>query len=189
MFRPPVLIPTRFTCWSRKISGNGSGPNTLEASLFPSGSMVANFTDPNFQWMLTAQGSAGFNPLITDLQFTSSGVANYTVSNVWIGDAATMLPPTLTSQGDFNQDGKVDAADYVVWRKTVGKTGVNLAADGNGNNQVDAGDLAVCAPHVGQTVSAAGTGTTIDSATTVPEPTGFVLALVGAIMGIAISFR
>ena len=42
-------------------------------------------------------GSGGFNPTITDLQFTSDAGANYTVSNVWIGDAATILPPTLTS--------------------------------------------------------------------------------------------
>ncbi len=132
-----------------KISGNGSGANTMQASLFPTGAVVANFTDPSFQWMLTAQGSAGYNPVITDLQFTSRAEANYTVSNVWIGNAATILPPTLTSQGDFNHDGHVDAADYVAWRKTLGSW-QHSGCRRERNYQVDAGDLTSGA-HVGQT--------------------------------------
>jgi hypothetical protein len=75
-----------------KISGNGSGANTMYTSLFAVGDTIGNFTDAGFQWMLTAQGSASFNPTITGIQFTSNAGANYTVSNVWIGSAATMLP-------------------------------------------------------------------------------------------------
>jgi hypothetical protein len=75
-----------------KISGNGSGANTMYASLFAVGDTIGNFTDAGFQWMITAQGSASFNPTITDIQFTSNAGANYTVSNVWIGSAAAMLP-------------------------------------------------------------------------------------------------
>jgi hypothetical protein len=43
--------------------------------------------------------------------------------------------------GDYNHDGTVDAADYVVWRKSLGQTGAGLAADGDFNNVVDAADL------------------------------------------------
>jgi hypothetical protein len=75
-----------------KISGNGAGANTMRASLFAVGDTIGNFTDPSFPWMLTAQSSASFNPLITDIQFTSNAGANYTVSNLWIGSAAVMLP-------------------------------------------------------------------------------------------------
>jgi hypothetical protein len=42
--------------------------------------------------------------------------------------------------GDYNNDGTVDAADYTLWRDTLGQTGVNLAADGHRDgvvNQVD----------------------------------------------------
>src|SRR5690606_32275873 len=35
-----------------KISGNGAGANTLQASLFAGGANVGNFADPEFQWML-----------------------------------------------------------------------------------------------------------------------------------------
>jgi hypothetical protein len=34
--------------------------------------------------------------------------------------------------GDYNDDGRVDAADYVVWRRSTGRTGSKLAADGTG---------------------------------------------------------
>src|SRR4029079_15648514 len=74
-----------------KISGNGSGANTMYASLFDVGDTIGNFTDAGFQWMVTAQGSASFNPTVTAIKLTSNAGANYTVSNVWIGSAAAML--------------------------------------------------------------------------------------------------
>jgi hypothetical protein len=171
-----------------KISGNSSSANTMYASLFAAGATIGNFTDPSFQWMLTAQGSASFNPTITDIQFTSYAGANFTVSNVQIGDAATMLPPTLSSQGDFNHDGIVNTADYILWRKSMGQTGVNLPADGNGNNQVDSGDLFTWRTHFGQSVSA-GAGSSLDSSSAVPEPTGFAIAMLGLIICVAIRVR
>jgi Glycosyl hydrolases family 18/Dockerin type I domain len=103
-----------------KIDGNGGEPNLLQASLFPNGSNVGNFTDPSFPWMLTAQGSARFNPLVTQLQFKSLFEANYTVSNVWIGPADEFFPPSPRDLGDFNADGSVDASDYVIWREGHG---------------------------------------------------------------------
>jgi hypothetical protein len=77
-----------------KIAGNGSAANTLSASIFANGSAVGEFTSPSFPWMLTAQGSTGFNPLITQIQFTTFAEGNYTVSNVWIGDITTIPEPT-----------------------------------------------------------------------------------------------
>jgi GH18 family chitinase len=160
-----------------KISGNGSGANKLQASIFGNGAVVADFTNPDFQWALTAEGSAGFNPLITDLQFTTRAEANYTVSNLWVGNAATIMPPTLTSQGDFNRDGVVDSRDYVVWRNSAGQTGASLAADANGNYQIDAGDLATWRRNFGQAVFASGSG--LGEAAGVPEPGILGLVLVG----------
>jgi hypothetical protein len=162
-----------------KISGNGSGATTMYASLFASGAVVADFADPSFQWMLTAQGSPGFDPLITGLQFTSQSVANYSVSNIWIGTAAAILPPTLTSQGDFNHDGQVDASDYLVWRKTIDQSGATLSADGNGNYLIDSGDLYTWRAHFGLAVS--GIGTALGSASTVPEP-GYQVLLISALL-------
>jgi hypothetical protein len=50
---------------------------------------------------------------------------------------ATAAPIMLL--GDYNSDGLVDAADYTVWRDTLGST-TTLAADGNGDGLVDTAD-------------------------------------------------
>jgi hypothetical protein len=169
-----------------KFSGNGAAANTMQASLFSAGSVVANFTDPAFQWMLTAQSTSGYDPIITGLQFSTPAEANFTVSNVWIGNAATILPPTLTSQGDFNHDGVVDSADYVAWRNADGQSGTNLAADANGDNVVDSADLDMWRAHFGESVTAGGAG--LGSAA-VPEPTLLSLVFIGAFMALASSRR
>jgi hypothetical protein len=57
----------------------------------------------------------------------------------------------LNLPGDFNQDGVVDAADYVLWRNTKGQTGVGLPADGNGNQIVDQADYDLWRANFGHT--------------------------------------
>jgi hypothetical protein len=72
--------------------------------------------------------------------------------------------------GDFNTDGKVDAADYVVWRK-----GAAAPADYN-----------AWRAHFGATVGS-GSGAT-GSASAVPEPVSIALLLT-ALVGLALSRR
>lgn len=60
--------------------------------------------------------------------------------------------------GDYNGDGRADAADYTVWRDTVGSE-VLLAADGDGSGVVDEADYLLW------TAAFAG-----DAAIAVPEP-------------------
>jgi hypothetical protein len=57
-------------------------------------------------------------------------------------------------RGDYNSDGTVDAADYVVWRKTLGST-TDLAADGNGDGRVDEADLDMWKANLGQSLGGA----------------------------------
>ena len=47
--------------------------------------------------------------------------------------------------GDYDGDHDVDGDDYTAWRNSLGQTGSGLAADGNGNQVVDAGDYVICA--------------------------------------------
>lgn len=71
--------------------------------------------------------------------------------------------------GDFNFDGLVNAADYSVWRDTVGTTG-DLSADADLDGDIDATDLALWrANYQGSGVSA--------TAASVPEPTALLAAL------------
>ena len=51
--------------------------------------------------------------------------------------------------GDYNNNGIVNSADYVVWRNSVGQT-ANLAADGNGDGQVNTTDYTIWRLHFGQ---------------------------------------
>jgi hypothetical protein len=81
--------------------------------------------------------------------------------------------------GDYNQNGVVDAADYVVWRNTRGQSGSGLGADGNGNGQIDAGDYAVWRAHFGQS---SGVGAILPGgapAPAVPESASAVLLTLG----------
>jgi hypothetical protein len=172
-----------------KIAGNGAGANTMRASLFANGATVGNFAGASFPWTLTAQGSAGFNPVITQLQFSSLYEANYTVSNVWIGTAADFFALPSAAMGDFNADGMVDIADYLVWRKTMDQTGTLLAADGNGNGSVDAGDYNVWQAHFGEMVGSGGASGTSQSQSAVPEPSAAALMFIAAAVTVASTQR
>jgi hypothetical protein len=69
--------------------------------------------------------------------------------------------------GDFNRDGVVDRADYVLWKNTYGSN-VLLAADGNGNQVVDAADYTIWRNHLPAT---GGSGAQLDkNSARVPEP-------------------
>jgi hypothetical protein len=80
--------------------------------------------------------------------------------------------------GDYNLDGTVDAADYVVWRDALGQSGSSLAADGTGPDLAGAPDGIV--NHHDYLYWKAHYGADIASATTtvVPEPSGWIAAIV-----------
>lgn len=67
--------------------------------------------------------------------------------------------------GDFDFNGVVNAADYGVWRNSLGEVGVALAADGNGDRTIDALDYEIWRTNFGRT-SAATT-----PLVAIPEPT------------------
>lgn len=82
--------------------------------------------------------------------------------------ADRVLPALL--DGDFSFDGRVDAADYSIYRDTTGSTSL-LAADGNLDGVVNATDLALWAAGYGAGVVGP------PAASLVPEPTSLLLLL------------
>ena len=82
---------------------------------------------------------------------------------------------TAALVGDYNQNGVVDAADYAVWRDTLGTVGGGLAADGDNSGEVDAADYVLWRANFGQT--AAGSATGLTSGALVPEPASVMLLL------------
>ena len=86
--------------------------------------------------------------------------------------------------GDYNGDGVVDAADYTVWRDTLGSV-TNLAADGNSDGMIDAGDVDVWRAHFGQTAGSGAAASNI----AVPEPQSVSLLTLSSVGLIWICIR
>jgi hypothetical protein len=86
------------------------------------------------------------------------------------------VPPPQIQPGDYNQDDVVDAADYVVWRNTLGQTVPTLGAgaDGDGDGVVRQADFDVWRAKFG--VEATGASSQSGE---VPEPSAFVLCSTG----------
>jgi hypothetical protein len=78
--------------------------------------------------------------------------------------------------GDYNGNGVVDAADYVVWRDTFGQAAAppGSGADGNGNGTIDPGDFDFWKSRFGNSVPGAGLG----SSSVIPEPGSLSLLVV-----------
>jgi hypothetical protein len=85
--------------------------------------------------------------------------------------------PIIVPTGDYSENGFVDAADYVAWRKLLGQVGVGLAADGNLNNQIDLADYSFWRTRFGQ-VGESGFGQSPEAA---PEPSGVAIGLVALV--------
>ena len=99
------------------------------------------------------------------------------------GEVYRILTDKLLA-GDYNADGKVDNADYAVWRSTFGTSTGSRPADGNGNGIVDAADYIVWRNNLGADVHlGAGSGGAV------PEPATAAYVLVLAAIGHLFSYR
>ncbi|MEX0612979.1 MAG: pentapeptide repeat-containing protein [Pirellulales bacterium] len=95
--------------------------------------------------------------------FTVSSPYTWNLSNLYTtGEVTLAAVPSLP--GDFNNDGTVDAADYVVWRKGLGTT---YTAD----------DYNVWRAHFGATLGSGSGATGSASAPAAPEPTSIAILL------------
>jgi hypothetical protein len=102
--------------------------------------------------------------------WSSQGIA--VVGNLVVLKQLSVASSTV---GDYNYNGVVDAADYVVWRNLAPGSTADLAADGNRNGQIDSGDYDVWRAHFGQTwLSGSGAFVPVS----VPEPSSFAMLLV-----------
>jgi mannan endo-1,4-beta-mannosidase len=84
------------------------------------------------------------------------------------------------SPGDFNRDGTVNAADYTIWRESLGQIGFGLVADANINGEVDVGDYDIWCANFGNSSAAAA------STAGIPEPASVLLLGIAIIVGLAV---
>lgn len=97
-----------------------------------------------------------------------------------VSDASFSIAAAIGLDGDYNSNEVVDAADYSVWRDSLGRQGTGLAADGNHDNRIDADDYSVWKSNFGDV---AGSSSARQSAIAVPEPAAtlpFALAAIAA---------
>jgi hypothetical protein len=129
------------------LADNG-GP-TMTHALLP-GSVAINSGDS------TAMAGAGGVPMFDQRGAAWARVIGGTID---IGAVEFQpLPPAFF--GDYNLDGFVDAADFIVWRSTFGMVGVTpySGADGDGDGTIDDGDRLVWRSNFGTMVPAPGSG-------------------------------
>jgi autotransporter-associated beta strand protein len=126
-----------------------------------------------FQFLTADGGVAG---AFSNLNLPSLGPTKAWRLLYGANDATLTIVAPGFGPGDYNHDGTVNAADYTVWRDTLGST-TNLAADGNGDNSIDAGDYDVWKLHFGEMTSS---GSGAGSGATVPEPATAWLVLSSA---------
>ncbi|MEX2308097.1 MAG: hypothetical protein WD738_10920 [Pirellulales bacterium] len=90
---------------------------------------------------------------------------------------SVVLAVSSALPGDYNADGAVDAADYVVWRKSVGAATLNNR-DPNGMGPVGEADYNFWRARFGNTIGS-GAGGMASARNAVPEPCTLILALAG----------
>ena len=81
--------------------------------------------------------------------------------------------------GDYDRNGKVDAADYTLWKSSLG-TSTQLLADGDGDGTVEMDDFQVWKANFGKTGPAAGSGSLLKAP--IPEPDGLILCALATLI-------
>ena len=169
-------ISPEFTEWATDLTSPGE---TIEAS---------NWASLTFDSWISAFGGSlsmgtnivgrdavlHFDDVYLDLRFTSWEVGQ--------GGGFTYMraePPAPPPTGDYSGNNVVDAADYTVWRDTLGST-TDLRANGDNTEQsegkIDDADYVFWKAHFGDMVPLGAGGGQV---ATVPEPTMLVLVLIG----------
>lgn len=123
-------------------------------------------TGPNQYPNINGTGQVKFGPINGNVatiyaMSTNNGIEAFTFT----------LDTTVTNTGDYNGNGEVDAADYILWRDTLGQaaTPAGSGADGDGDGTIGTGDYDYWRARFG---NAAGSGL---GAGQVPEPTSAAL--------------
>ena len=103
----------------------------------------------------------------------NNGGIGSTIDPMWRPNLTVTYRTSTAPTGDYNHNGFVDAADYVVWRKTLDGSAspAGSGADGNQNFLIDTGDYTYWRARFGNPSSG------FASRNAVPEPAAIALLL------------
>jgi hypothetical protein len=153
---------------------------TLLSGTFPDGQTPSFFS--NSETGIASSGNV----------FTSLGSASSpgTIANVKPLTSLIVRTNLISNMADadYNNDGVVNAADYTVWRNTLGSTTM-LEADGSGpsgspDSLIDNFDYLFWKEHYGETVPGSGA---VVGELTVPEPNTAWLLVFGGILSLSLA--
>jgi hypothetical protein len=122
------------------------GADQSKFNIAPGGTLSFN-TPPDFESPTDVNGD---NTYVVIVQASDGTFTSLQAILVTVTDVVEQLV------GDYNRNGTVDAADYVVWRNTLGSALPPFSgADGNGDGLVSASDYNVWRANFGRTAGAA----------------------------------
>jgi hypothetical protein len=145
-----------------------AGFGSLPGGVTPNFTIPSNFFNPagdtvHYVGTITTNGSVTLASAPKDgllsLNYPGPTTANNTPTNFAGMSGSVNLVPPPTPTGDYNHNGKVDAADYTLWRDTLGQTvSSGTGADGNGNGKIDSADYSFWVSHFGNVVAGSASG-------------------------------
>ena len=170
---PGALGPSFTSLTSVQDSPWGNVPDTLSP---PFGNTAARMASGIFSDGVTPDFFAGTQGSV----FTTVGTSTTPGTITEEGGAAitTIVRTNFIVFPDYNDNTFVDAADYVLWRETLNQpVPPGSGADGSNNGVIDTADYNLWRAQFGAVAPGAGL-----SVGTVPEPTAYVLLLMGALL-------
>jgi hypothetical protein len=96
----------------------------------------------------------------------------------WVEDRTD----TLVLLGDYNKNGAVEAADYTVWRNSIGQIGIAGPADGDADGAIGRADYTVWKNNYGKSSPSLEGRTTAVLSVTVPEPSSATVLVILAML-------
>jgi hypothetical protein len=151
------------------------------------GQTISASNGPNLTYTTWAQAYGGPSFELLDNIFIHNAVVHLITDDIYLDLTFTQFDslgnfayerstpaPLAQPTGDYNGNGVVDAADYVIWRKALNTSAVpsGSGADGNNNGMIDDGDFDYWAERFGNIIPP-GAGAAV------PEPASGLLLLLG----------
>jgi hypothetical protein len=116
--------------------------------------------------------------LLADMSPFSFDLNDTPVAGEDLVNSGAVLTVKLAVQGDYNGNGVVDAADFVLWRNSIDSM-TDLQADGDGSGMIDHADYDLWRARFGRAI-----GANNPTASVIPEPVSIAMFLVGLLAAV-----